>query len=52
MGNDNNPLVSMIAVTNKMTLFIRVRGWPDVDNGKAWIESVQFFEACDPAFKR
>ncbi|MCL6648378.1 MAG: hypothetical protein K6U89_08605 [Chloroflexi bacterium] len=52
MGNNNNPLVSMIAVTDKMTLFIRVRGWPDVDNGKAWIESVQFFEACDPAFKK
>ncbi|MCS6802936.1 MAG: hypothetical protein RMM58_11600 [Chloroflexota bacterium] len=52
MGNNNNPLVSMIAVTTRMTLFIRVRGWPDVDHGKAWIESVQFFEACDPAFRR
>jgi hypothetical protein len=52
MGNHNNPLSSMIAVTDKMTVFVRVKGWPDVDNGKAWIESVLFFEACDAAFKR
>lgn len=51
LGNNNNPLVSAKAAGPNMTVFIRVRGWPDVENGTAWIESAIFIPACDPAFK-
>jgi hypothetical protein len=52
VSNNNNPLVSMIAVTDKMTIFLRVHGWPDVVKGDAWFDSAYFYEACDSAFKR
>lgn len=46
-----NPLVTMIATGDKMTVFVRVKGWPDVESSNTWIESAMMYEACDPDFK-
>jgi hypothetical protein len=50
LANRNNPLVSTRALGDRLTVFLRVASWPDVEQGVAWIDSVFFVEACDPAF--
>ncbi|MFN8533395.1 MAG: hypothetical protein U0556_07595 [Dehalococcoidia bacterium] len=48
LGNANNPLVSVRALGNTITIFVRVSGWPDVEQGIAWVDSVFFVDACSP----
>ncbi|MCL6647450.1 MAG: hypothetical protein K6U89_03845 [Chloroflexi bacterium] len=52
LGNGSAPLVSARATGSQMTVFLRVSGWPDVEQGVAWVDSVFFVPACDPAFTR
>jgi hypothetical protein len=51
LGNGNNPLVSFVAVTTKATVFLQVRGWPDVKVSKTWIDSVFLARACQYGYR-
>jgi hypothetical protein len=48
LGAGNAPLVSARAQGQRITMFIRVRGWPDVTRSQTWVDSPFLVRSCPP----
>lgn len=44
--NGNNPLLTFQPTTDKVTYFIRIKGWPDVSRSDTWIDSAYLVADC------